>query len=163
MKPVALSAEIYPIAAAALIVVCTDAIIINKKKKIFYLARRSVQPMKGFWSIGGRRYTGETAAESVRRNFKKETSLSPSLARFKPLIAREFIWNTRKEEPTTVGKHDIIQFFTIELTSRELIKANANLCLKEYIQGSLEAFDQTRMIKEKIHPALIENYKLIFN
>lgn len=162
MKPIALNAKTYPLAAEALIVVCTDAIIIDKKNKLFYLAQRCVQPMKGFWSIGGRRYTGEPGFVSVARNFKKETSLDISFKRFKPLIAREFIWKMRKESPSNVGKHDIIQFYTIELTKKEIDTANAHLCLKEYIYGSLEPFDYKRLKAKKIHQGLIDNYELIF-
>lgn len=162
MKKTRLTHNAYSIASSALIVVCTDALIIDRHKKLLYLACRTVKPMKGYWSIGGRRLTGENGHESVSRNFIRETSVFAKPSRFKMITFKEFIWKDRKEHPIKTGKHDIIQFFTISLSKKELEKAKDNLCLKEYIDGSLEPFDRNKMIRKKIHPALIELYDFIF-
>ena len=37
----------------AMVIVCVDAVIVDTKKKIFYLATRRVDPIKGLWMIGG--------------------------------------------------------------------------------------------------------------
>ncbi len=162
MKPSRMSEASYSEAMKSMIVLCTDAIIIDKKKQLFYLARRTVKPMKGYWSIGGRRYAGESAKKSVVRNFLRETSIAPNPDRFNFVFYIDAIWKDRKEAPTHFGKHDLIQVFTIELTPKELAKAADNLCLKEYIKGSLTAFDRKLLVKRKIHNALIDIYDQVF-
>lgn len=162
MKNVRLDDLDYPKAIGALIVVCADAIIIDRANQIFYLPRRSVKPMKGYWSIGGRRLPGESASEAVARNFRRETSVKIMPKRFQPASIIEVMWKDRKEKPSNVGKHDLIHFFTIELTKNELSKATTNLCINEYITGSLESFDRKRMVTKKIHPALLDIYDKVF-
>jgi len=154
--------ETYSLASQSMIIVCTDAIIVDRKNKLFYLAKRSVQPMKGYWSIGGRRRAGETSQQAIQRNFHRETSLKLPLKRFKLLAVRECIWSTRKEHPINVGKHDIIFFHVVELNKKELAKANTYLCSSEYETRSLESFNYKKMLEKKIHPALVDNYKLFF-
>ncbi len=162
MKNVRLDDCDYPKAIGAMIVVCADAIIIDRDNRTFYLPHRSVKPMKGYWCIGGRRLPGESASEAVARNFKRETSVKIVPKRFQPASLIEVMWKDRKEKPTNVGKHDLIQVFTIEITKKELTKASANLCINEYKKGSLEPFDRKRLVTKKIHPALLDIYDTVF-
>jgi ADP-ribose pyrophosphatase YjhB (NUDIX family) len=162
IKKVRLDDRDYPKAIGAMIGVCADAIIIDPEKKIFYLPRRVVKPMMGYWSIGGRRFPGDSAAASVAKNFMRETGVKAPRGRFRFISTIEVIWKDRKESPVNIGKHDIIQFFSIKLDKKELAHASANLCRTEYAAGSLEAFDRKKMASKRLHPALIDLYDKIF-
>ena len=161
MKAVRLSNRDYAKATEAMIGVCADAIIINKSKRTFFLPRRIVKPMKGWWSIGGRRMPGESSKEALVRNFERETSLKINPKRFKFVSIQEVIWKNRKEKPEDVGKHDLIYFFRIELAPKERSTASANLDHNEYEKG-FTIFDRKNMLTKKVHPALLTNYDLIF-
>ena len=161
LKKIFLPVDVYALATRALIVACADAVIINKQKKLIYLAKRNVLPMKNYWTIGGRRYPGESGFESVKRNFERETQLKISTKRFKFITQQEFIWKNRKEYPSNKGKHDIISFYAIELTPQELEFVNLELCKNEYIQASLKPFTYDQL--GKIHPFLKKLHQIIFN
>lgn len=152
----------YQKAVSAMIGICADAIIFDIEKRLFYLPRRIVKPMKGYWSIGGRRFPGESASKAVSRNFERETTVKIAPGRFHPVSTIEVIWKDRKETPTTIGKHDLIQFFTVMLGKKELELASGNLCTTEYKAESLEPFDRKKMILKKLHPALIDFYDRVF-
>lgn len=157
-----LDAPLYARAIEAMIIVCSDAIIIDQKTKVFFLPRRAVKPMKGFWSIGGRRHPGENAATAITRIFKRDTSLNINSERFQPSLTIEVIWKDRKESPPKVGKHDVIQLFTIELTNHELETAHLNLRTTEYELGSLTPFNREKIIEKQLHPALLDMYDTVF-
>ncbi len=162
IRTVLLDDHDYSIASGAMISVCADAIIIDIDKEAFYLPRRVVKPMKGYWSIGGRRLPGESASKAIARNFKRETTVKIAAKRFHPVSIIEVIWRDRKEAPTGVGKHDLIQVFTITLSEKDLAQASANLCQAEYESGSLELFDKKKMVARKLHPALLDIYDKVF-
>lgn len=162
IKGVRLDDDAYQKAIGAMICVCADAIIIDIDKPIFYLPRRKSKPMKGYWSIGGRRLSGESASMAIARNFERETTVKIMPKRFCPVSSIEVIWKDRKEAPTTIGKHDLIQFFTIKLNKKEFTQASANICKMEYVAGSLEPFDRMKMITKGLHPALIDIYDKVF-
>ncbi len=163
IKKTYLKEGLYSKAIKSIIVVCSDVMIFNRKEKSVYLAKRRVEPMKGWWEIGGRRFAGETALEAAVRNFTRETALKISPSRFKFITTIENIWQKRKEKPAKTGKHDLIFIFAVNLNKKEIKIVSKNLNQKEYYPNSLEKFDKKRLIKEKIHPALIEIYDKIFN
>ena len=162
MQKVRLDDRDYAKAIGAMICVCADAVIIDSDKPLFYLPRRIVKPMKGFWSIGGRRLPGESASKAIARNFERETTVKVSPKRFHPVSIIEVIWRDRKEAPASVGKHDLVHVHTIELSTEEMAQASANLCNSEYMTGSLESFDRKKMVAKKLHPALIDIYDQVF-
>ena len=162
IKKVHLDDQDYSKALTAMICVCADAIITDMSEQVFYLPRRVVKPMKGYWSIGGRRLPGESASKAIARNFERETTVKLASRRFHPISVIEVIWKDRKEAPTSVGKHDLIHIYTIELSKKEMAQVSANLCKAEYKMGSLESFDRMKMVAKKIHPALIDIYDKIF-
>lgn len=162
IKNVYLKKSLYSKAMESIIIVCSDAMIFNHKEKAVYLAKRRVEPMKGWWEIGGRRFAGETALEAAVRNFMRETSLKIKPSRFKFITTIENIWQNKKEKPTKTGKHDLIFIFAVNLTKKEIDIISKNLDPKEYYQNSLEKFNRERLIKEKVHPALIKIYDKIF-
>ncbi len=163
IKGVYLKTPLYSKALESMIVVCSDIMIFNRKEKSVYLAKRQVEPMKGWWEIGGRRFAGETALEAAVKNFTRETTLKISPSRFKFITTIENIWQKRKEKPIKIGKHDLVFIFAVNLNKKEIKIASENLNTKEYYSNSLEKFDKKRLLKEKIHPALVEIYDKIFN
>lgn len=162
IKNIYLKDKLYSKAMESMIIVCSDAMIFNRKEKTIYLAKRRVEPMIGWWEIGGRRFAGETALEAAIRNFRRETSLEIKPSRFKFITIIENIWQRKKENPKKTGKHDLIFIFSTELNKKEISVVSKNLDPKEYYLNSLEKFDRKRLLKEKIHPALIEIYDKIF-
>lgn len=162
IRKVRLDDNDYPKASGAMIGVCADAVIVDIDKQLFYLPRRIVKPMKGYWSIGGRRYPGESASKAIARNFERETTVKIIPKRFHSVSIIEVTWKDRKEAPTGVGKHDLIQVFTVTLSKKEMAQASANLCNTEYRAGSLEPFDRKKMVTKKLHPALIDIYDKVF-
>lgn len=162
IHPKRLTTQTYAEAMSSLIIVCADAVIISPKFKTIYLAKRRVSPMRGYWTIGGRRFAGESAADAVHRNLKRETGVDAQESRFRYVTTVEAIWNNRKEEPVAQGKHDLIQFFSIVLDEGELLKANVGLSPTEYEPLSLRAFMYDDLISEKVNPIIIEIYKKIF-
>jgi hypothetical protein len=163
IPPKRLPVKTYSEAMSSLIIACADAVIICPESKVIYLAKRIVSPMKGYWTIGGRRFAGETAIEAVRRNLLRETGIDAEESRFCHETILEIIWSNRKEEPTSEGKHDIINFFSIVLTKLELIKVNQNLLSSEYEVMSLRPFSYNQLVKEKINPVILYLYKHVFN
>ena len=157
-----LEKHLYAQAIESLIVVCADILIINKKKKLIYLAERSVKPMKGFWSIGGRRFVGDTLVESVRNNFLRETSVNINMEKFEYICTKEVIWKDRKEEPQDFGKHDLVQFFYVELDFEELKQASRNLCKSEYSQKGLVSSDRNKIKDYNIQQIMVQIYDKIF-
>jgi len=162
IPPKRLSTETYADAMSGLIIVCADAVIIAPRERTVYLAKRSVNPMKGFWTIGGRRFAGEAAIEAVRRNLLRETGVDADEARFIHATTVEIVWRNRKEEPVDQGKHDIIHFFSIVLSEQELLKANANLLASEYEGMSLRPFTFEELLNHRVNPVMQYVYKAVF-
>lgn len=157
-----LPTEVYAEAMSSLIIVCADAVIISPESKTIYLAKRNVSPMQGYWTIGGRRFAGEAAVEAVRRNLKRETGINADEARFSHITTLEAIWSDRKESPANQGKHDIIQFFSIELSEQELRKANATLLPSEYEAMSLRPFTFQELLSHGVNPIMRHVYQTVF-
>lgn len=158
-----LSDEAYADAIAALIVVCTDAAIISKKRKTIFLAKRSTKPMSGWWFIGGRRIVGETADESIRRCFARETSLDLPETRFQFVAINDYVWKEREQKPQDAETHTLGYTFLVELSDEEVKKTSSALDLKEYERGfGLQEFDRQKLIDEGVHQAVIDIYDEIF-
>ncbi|MDC3298637.1 NUDIX domain-containing protein [bacterium] len=155
--------EIYAQALSSLIIVCADVAIICPHKKLLFLAKRVVSPMPGFWTIGGRRFAGESGASAAQRNLSRETGIKPDINRFTHVTNIEVIWATRKEQPAIAGKHDIINFFSVEMSSDEINQVNQNLLKTEYLPLSLTPFNHENLKKNNINPVMQHLYKKIFN
>lgn len=157
-----LTTEIYAEAMSSLIIVCADAVIISPEMKLVYLAKRNVSPMKGYWTIGGRRFAGEASISAVRRNLLRETGVDADETRFNPVTILEVIWRDRKEAPVDQGKHDIIQFFSIVLSKEELLKANARLLTCEYEAMSLRPFTFDDLLIHDVNLVMRHVHRAIF-
>ena len=162
IPPKRLATEIYAKAMSSLIIVCADAVIISPEFKTIYLAKRSVSPMLGYWTIGGRRFAGEAGIEAVRRNLLRETGIDADEARFRHATTLEVIWSDRKEVPIDQGKHDIIQFFSIVLSKQELLKANATLLPSEYEAMSLRPFTFQDLLSHDVNPIVRHVHRAVF-
>ena len=154
--------EIYAQALSSLIIVCTDVAIICPSEKLLFLAKRIVHPMPGYWTIGGRRFAGESAVSAAKRNLSRETGMTLDSFRFTNITDTEVIWATRKEQPTMAGKHDIINFFSAEMSLDEIYKVNQNLLKTEYFPGSLKPFSYERLKECNISPVMQNLYNKIF-
>jgi len=154
--------NVYSLATSSLVRVCTDIIPINSNKEIFYLAKRAVHPMKGWWWTGGRMLVGEYEEESARRCFKRETSLDLPTERFIFVRINRLWWKLRKEKPEILGCDDLTYCFTVELTESELEIASSNLITSEY-ESSFSAFDKKRLEKENVHTSIKNLYDEVFS
>ncbi len=158
-----LSDNVYSKAIAAFVIVCTDTVIVDSKQRTLFLAKRAVKPMLGLWVIGSRRIAGETPEDSVRRCFKKETSLDIDKTRFVFATIVECFWKDREQEPQNVGCDDLNYWFTLELTPDERERTSASLDRAEYEKGfGLQEYNRERLVREKAHPALTDLYDLVF-
>lgn len=148
----------------SMIIVCTDALIINRSKKTVFLAKRRAKPAAGeWWYIGGRTFAGETFEASIQRCFKRETGLKIPASRFKFINTQVFIFNERQQKPQNLGYHAIGFDFIIELTPKERIKISSSLDTAEYKEGvGLKEFSRKELVKNRVHPAILESYDRIF-
>lgn len=162
IPPKRLTTKKYAEAMSSLIIVCADAVIISPEAKTVYLAKRSVSPMQGYWTIGGRRFAGEAAVEAVRRNLLRETGIDAEEVRFNHATTLEVIWHDRKEAPVDQGKHDIIQFFSIVLSEQELLRANATLLASEYEAMSLRPFTFEDLLRHDVNPVMRHVHRAVF-
>ena len=160
--PKKLPEDIYAQAMSSMIVVCADIAIFCPKSKALYLAKRIVSPMRGYWTIGGRRLAGEAGTEAARRNLLRETGVDVEEACFSMATSIEVIWSDRKEDPRTQGKHDIIQFYAVMLSDEEIKHANENLIQSEYERRSLRRFNQEELIAYNVSPIIHKVYQAIF-
>ena len=158
---VRLSDDEYEKVLRCLVLACTDIVIIDRDKQIFYLANRISKPMTGWWWIGGRMGAGETKEEAAMRNFKRETGLNLSSDRLRLVAVFDYFWKDRQQVPQEVGCHMLAYTFVVELTAEEL--AAIGLEKSEYeASAGLTAFNREQLIKEKVFPAILDLYDLIF-
>jgi len=158
-----LSDKEYSKITQSMIIVCTDALIINRNKKTVFLAKRRAKPATGeWWYIGGRTFAGETFGKSVQRCFKRETGLIIPVSKFKFINIQNFIWAERQQHPQNIGTHPISFAFAVELTKKELAKISGSLDKKEYAGSGLKEFSRNELVKQRVHPAIIEGYDRIF-
>ena len=142
---------------------CTDIVSIDINRKEIYLARRVSKPMTGLWWIGGRIEPNETKKEAAARNFKRETGLEISTARFKLIAVFDYRWKDRAQSPQEIGCHMLAFTFSVELTMEEFTSLHGNLEEKEYEKGTgLFAFNRERLVEEKVFPAILDLYDHVF-
>ena len=165
IEPLLLSPGEYARAIRSFVVVCVDALIVNRSKRTVFLAKRQAKPAQGmWWYIGGRVLAGETFERSIVRCFERETSLSVSMIRFEPANAQDFFWDTRQQRPQNAGLHSLGFIFSLELTEQERRAVAHSLDPHEYhAKSGLREFSRRELVREKIHPAVIETYDRIFS
>jgi len=154
--------DVYSQAISGFVIDCTDAVICDFTKKTFWLAKRNVEPAKNIlWIIGGRRFPGETRVESVRRCFRRETTLDIVESRFKYQLTNEYIWARRQQAPKNFGSHNIAHTYSIELSNEEI--ARIKLSPEEYdVQYRIREFDREKLVNAGAHLAILDLYDKIF-
>jgi len=156
-----LAKKVHAQASASRIGVCADVVIIDQKRKTFWLPTRRVLPHKNLWVIGGRRNPGESAQETVRRHFQKDTRLDLQEKRFSCAATIETIWDEREEKPQDIGRHDITDIFTVTLTQEERTRVSLNP--HEYnVSLGLQEFNYEGLTKVNAHQALLDLHKKLF-
>lgn len=155
--------EVYSKALSALVVVCTDIVLINKERRTFFLAKRTIESMKGWWCMGGRMMRGETELDSVRRLMKRETSLDVATSRFTYVTTNRYWCKYREQEPQEEGGDYICFVFALELGQDEIAAASANLDPAEY-EPTLGLVECARddLLELKVRPQLIDLYDRVF-
>lgn len=161
-RPKFLPEDVYSQAISGFVIDCTDAVICDHKRKTIWLAKRNVEPAKNFlWIIGGRRFPGETRAESVQRCFLRETGLNIAESRFNYLLTNEYIWARRQQKPEKLGSHNIAHTYSVELSSGEI--SCIKLSSEEYhTEFGLREFDREDLVNAGVYPAILDIYDKIF-
>lgn len=163
MPRVYLTDEVYSQALDAFIIVCTDAAIVDKQNKLIYLAYRKALPAQGWWVLGGRTYAGESFEESVVRCVKRETGIELDKSRFNFEVINRYQFPNRAQAPQEKGCDTMSFTFSVELTREEILSMSQALDEKEYDKSyGLKAFNYEELQKTKVHPMILDLYKLIF-
>lgn len=155
--------DVYVKAIESFIIVSTDVLLVDfERTGSVYLADRKAKPMCGWWFIGGRCFAGERWEESMRRCFKRETSLDFSEERFKLIGIIRYIWSERQQEPQNIGSDNLGYTFVTQITREELEIAKKNLNPKEYGAGGIKEFSLEQLKSQNVHPVIIGLYNNIF-
>lgn len=104
---------------------------------------------------------GEIPSASIKRCFKRETSLDVSEEKFKFVCMNRYFWKDRQQEPQDIGCDSLAYMFYLELSDEEFSKII--LESHEYGLSTLQEFDKDALVKEKVHPAIFDIYQEIFS
>ncbi len=161
MPQTRLDEETYAKATVSLPILCTDAVIVDVDTRIFYLAKRRTLPMADWWVIGGRSFAGESPEASMRRCFKRETSLDLHEDRFSLRAFNRYRWRNRQQAPQDAGSDNAAYTFMVRLEAHEL--ASVKLDPNEYhAEHGLEAFGQNDLMSGRFHKMLRDLWITIF-
>ena len=163
MPPVFLDDETYGEAIRSLIVVAADALPINRERKTFYLAKRIAKPIRGWWELGGRIFSGEPERDAISRIVKREASIDVSPERFILVSQGRYFLKDRQQEPQDASNDTFCYHFAVELSDTELKFASANLDEKEYQRNvGLQEFDRARIVKDNVEQPILDLYDTVF-
>lgn len=159
-----LSTEVYSEALESFVIACADAMIFNSERKTVFLAKRAIYAMKGWFTIGGRCYAGETETASIQRIMKRETCLTIGPERFTLIRMHRYFCSHREQPPQEKGGDYLDYIFSVELTVEEI--AQVSLDSVEYEQRGLKEFSREDLvalyIEEDIKGVLVDIYDTIF-
>jgi ADP-ribose pyrophosphatase YjhB (NUDIX family) len=140
---------------------CSDAVLYDQEKDLVLLGTRQQEPHPGAWVIGGRQRSGESAADAVRKNIKRELDMEVDPSKLRVVGKYELQWDTRAQastiDPATgqeiAGCHDISTLYAYPVRQEDF-QLNFN---EEYagirwvpVQEILKAPNGT------YHPALVD-------
>ncbi|KAJ9533666.1 hypothetical protein QJQ45_026763 [Haematococcus lacustris] len=112
------------------------------------LLKRSVQPQKDWWFLGGRMQAGEEPHVTAARHVRREAGVDLAPQRFRAVCHSSYLWQFRKQAPAgksgqlqllgTAGQDsrrgngtaDIAVVFSVDVTPQE--KADIRLDMNEY-------------------------------
>ncbi len=165
LVPTHLPDEVYGQCILAFQKVCVDVLLVNISRRVIYLARRVIEPAKGWWwFIGGRVNAGEDYVLAAARHIKTDTSLDLSKERFVgPVAFHHYTFSTRQEEPQDIGCDTPVLAFLLELDDAEIDMASSRLNSDEYDSTlGLRAFMRKGLVAEGVHQAIVDIYDQIF-
>lgn len=94
------------------------------------LLKRSVQPQKDWWFLGGRMQAGEEPHVTAARHVRREAGVDLAPKRFRAVCHSSYLWQFRKQAPAGNGTADIAVVFSVDVTPQE--KADIRLDMNEY-------------------------------
>lgn len=167
LKPTILSNEIYAQAIESFVITCVDALIIDSVRKLVYLAKRRIEPAKdNWWVIGGRMWAGESYLHALQRHCMTDLGIKPTAHRLNLVAVNRYIWGVREQEPQDVGSDNMAFTFTWDLAEDPVTLdrvCHATLNPDEYEPGTfIRPFSREMLVVEKVHPAILDLYDLIF-
>jgi len=114
------------------------------------LGRRTRNPAKHWFVIGGRMWRGELFEEAAVRNLKRELGLIiNNIGRFSHLVTNNYLWDTSAQSKTE-GSHTVGVTMVITLTEEEVATITPN---DEYSELKWVPISKVFM-DERYHPAV---------
>lgn len=117
--------------------------------------------MRGLWMVGGRRLKGESPVEAMCLRLDREIGLQIDPKRFEFVTVIEYVWQKREQEPQNNGSQNLLHQFAVELTDSEIAGARLDTTEHDTYYG-LQEFDRARLVAEKVHPAILHIYDMVF-
>lgn len=162
-RPIYLSDPTYAAAMRALVIVCVNVLLISQARPTIYLAKRIIEPMPGWWMVGGRVYAGRDFQEEARLYLRRDTGLEVAAERLELVSIHRYFWAKRQQEPQDAGSDKLAFIYRIELSEEEIASASSHLRAEEYeLALGLQEFDRPRLEKERVHQAIVDLYNQIF-
>lgn len=159
-----LSPEVYSEALESLVIVCADAIIFNSERRTVFLAKRAIHSMKGWFTIGGRCFAGETETTSIQRIIKREIGLTIGPERLSLIRIHRYRCSMREQLPQEKGGDYLDYIFAVELTKEEIAQASGLLDTVEYEQGiGLKEFSRGDLVSGGVRAELVDIYDTVFS
>ncbi len=155
--------DLYMKVVKKTVVSCVDAVVTVKDvPDTVYLIRRAVYPMKGLWILGGRiQFNSVNIQDAISSNVMRETKVRFSPERFKLLTVNNYFWINCAQGnfPSKI----LAPLFHLEVSKEELSKISSGLIASEYEQGfGLQPFTREYLIRENVHPAILDAFDLIW-
>lgn len=161
-NPQRMDDDVYKQVVSNTVIVCVDTVLISTEQRLFYLAKRKAKPMQNWWFIGGRVLPGETGPEAACRCIERETHLVVYQKKLVPVAMNRYFFNSRQQEPQSLGCDSLCYVFSLEATSWMISEASKNLDCDEYGPVGLGGFNHEALVDQKVNQAVIDLYELIF-
>lgn len=152
----------YARAMLALPILCADIVFIHRRDRMFYLADRIAQPVKGWWWIGGRVLRGEPVEEAATRKVREETGLLLGSDRLTYVETIRHLCAIRQQEPQDAGSDTLAFTYFAELSPGEAAQASRGLDPAEFRPNSLAGFTRDGLIQIGARPQILDLYALVF-
>lgn len=117
--------DLYTSMLDLLMIVCVDIVVMLPDGRIL-IGKRSREPAKRWWIIGGRMWRGESFEEAAARNILRELGISiTNLNRFKMLVTNSYQWDTRAQKGKG-GCHVVAITMVLKITQKEAGRIKPN-------------------------------------
>lgn len=169
LKRAFLSDEVYAQAIESFVIVCADVLMVDSLKKTIYLVKRRVEPMPGWWVIGGRVNAGEDFREAACRHFGVDTDGEEIFPEDLTFVAmHRYQWERRKQRPQNIGCDALAFVYLLEISTKpelawNLCKNPQSLNSDEYDESEgYQEFTRERLVAEGVHQAIVDLYDQVF-